>query len=1141
MVYRLRVQRTSIEQWFAIFLAACFALQPAATAVAQISGELNRWQLSLDKGESFRPVNVPGTVEDQVDIDFDGISFYRTRLPSIRLAPTQRLLLHFQAVATEATVYFDDQCVGKHLGGWTPFTIDLTDEIKAVNSGQPHDSWLRAEVDEKIGHNTQGFLPVVTNHFGGIWQSVTWEVANREVIVDDAIVVRPDFAGGQLVFETPVLTTQSDRLIMAYSIRPLRLGSGEPAGPWENLEIVSSAVTKSDHNHIGSIEDGDAEFVYSATIKSPANLQRWSPVSPQRYELRVRLNSIADNSDSTSTETLLDTVRLKMGFRSFDVEGDQFRLNQQPLAIRGLLNWGYAPPGVAPSIDESWMRNEILFAQARGFNMMKFCLWVPPKQYLELCDKLGMLAWMEYPTWHPQLDKKHLDELRQEYAEFYEHDRNHCSIVLRSLTCETGPGADIEVIKSLYQQCKQFIPGAILEDDSSWIQWNRVHDFYDDHPYGNNHTWVPTLASLKDYIAHHEQQPLALGESMAADTWTVPTEQTLQTTRQNSAHAPRSIADALRWQKEIGALAAKRNRSFDSTLLLPQSRHYGMLMRKYQIETFRREVSHGAYVVSVIRDFPKAAMGLLDYDNRPKTAPEDWAFQSDRMLILSTENDRRSFDSGSVATLSVILKNDAKGAVGKGKLRLDVVDDNRNIKPQTGLNTDSVTSGEFSIQKLDLRLPQVTNPTRFVLRAQWTANDVNQSNEWPLWVFPEPASNLPEFVIHPSAATIAGELPIRQHAWESASDSPSTDAFSETNRGSGVFWGNRRLNTNIFDKKTPDPLPILARHFDAELLTELADGRRVLMIPDGEAGSFPLSEHWFLRGGPVVMPRTGESWHRPFSFRHGARTESQNMLVELQHFDLAGPVVPNVDHYLALIDPSIVLWDNHDLSVVKTHGLVFEMSVGKGRMLVSSLNHTGQTNSAGRWLFDQFCHQLNIGGLPPGDEIRETTLHRLEAEVNRRAVLLHTTPWKFQPDPNEIGVTEKWFATDFDDSQWSEIRVDQHWESQGFEALDGWAWYRQSIKLPDDWDSKTTYLNFTGIDDYAVIYVNGTKLGTAGDLETRRTAFEDRLSFDISRVAKAGETVQITVAVYDWFGAGGIFRPVTLTTAPLSENPPILK
>ncbi len=760
------------------------------------------------------------------------------------------------------------------------------------------------------------------------------------------------------------------------------------------------------------------------------------------------------------------------------------------------------------------MRNEILFAQARGFNLMKFCLWVPPKKYLELCDELGMLAWMEYPTWHPQLDKKHLEELRQEYAEFYEHDRNHGSIVLRSLTCETGPSADLDVIKSLYEQCKQFIPGAIVEDDSSWIEWNRVHDFYDDHPYGNNHTWVPTLTRLKDYISEREQQPLVLGESMAADTWTVPTERTLQMTQLQPAHAPLSIADAARWQTEMGSLAAQRNRIFDSASLLPQSRHYGMLMRKYQIETFRREIPHGGYVVSVIRDFPKAAMGLIDFDNRPKQSPEDWAFQNDRMLILATENDRRSFDRGTVAALTILLKNDAVNEVAGGQLQLAVVDETGNSKPQSTLKTDSVAGGEFLVQPLDLELPRVSGPSRLVLRARWNATGFNQTNEWPIWVFPDPDKDLPEFAVHPSATAIAGELPIRGRAWKSGSTTAA-----ESN----------------------DRLPILARHFDSELLGELANGRRVLMIPDGEAGSFPLTEHWFLRGGPVVLPRINESWPRPFSLRRGEQTESQNMLVELQHFDLAGPVVANMSHYLPLTDPALVLWDNHDLSVVKTHGLVFEMSVGGGQLLVSTLNHTGPTNSAGRWLFGQFCEHLNNGNSPLTPETCEATRLRLEAEVNRRAVLLHETSWKFQPDPAEIGVDEKWFAPDFDDSHWSEIRVDRHWESQGHEALDDWAWYRKSIRFPDDWTSETTYLNFTGIDDYAVIYVNGTKLGTAGDLEKKRTAFEDRLSFDISGYPKAGGTLQITVAVYDWFGAGGIFRPVTLSTEPLSENPPILK
>ena len=59
----------------------------------------------------------------------------------------------------------------------------------------------------------------------------------------------------------------------------------------------------------------------------------------------------------------------------------------------------------------------------------------------------------------------------------------------------------------------------MVEDDSSWIGWNRVHDFYDDHPYGNNHTWVKTLQGFNEYILAHGLKPLVLGEAIAADTW----------------------------------------------------------------------------------------------------------------------------------------------------------------------------------------------------------------------------------------------------------------------------------------------------------------------------------------------------------------------------------------------------------------------------------------------------------------------------------------------------------------------------------------------------------------------------------------------------------------------------------------------
>ena len=96
----------------------------------------------------------------------------------------------------------------------------------------------------------------------------------------------------------------------------------------------------------------------------------------------------------------------------------------------------------------------------------------------EIADEEGVLIWLEYPTWHPQLTPKYEAELLREYKEFHQHDRNHPSVILRSLTCETGHGADLAVVQKLTDTAKKMIPGALVEDDSSWIEWNRVTDLF---------------------------------------------------------------------------------------------------------------------------------------------------------------------------------------------------------------------------------------------------------------------------------------------------------------------------------------------------------------------------------------------------------------------------------------------------------------------------------------------------------------------------------------------------------------------------------------------------------------------------------------------------------------------------------------
>jgi beta-galactosidase/beta-glucuronidase len=248
---------------------------------------------------------------------------------------------------------------------------------------------------------------------------------------------------------------------------------------------------------------------------------------------------------------------------------------------------------------------------------------------------------------------------------------------------------------------------------------------------------------------------------------------------------------------------------------------------------------------------------------------------------------------------------------------------------------------------------------------------------------------------------------------------------------------------------------------------------------------------------------------------------------------------------LPSIETWFALWDNHDRPETRTHGLLFSLPVGKGKLIVSTLNHEGATNAAGQWLLAKILQSL----LEPDQsrsgaaaERGERNLAQLRSEVDRYSLELHDRRWAFQPDPEQRGKERGWHTTDFEDRQWPQIRADRAWEGEGYESLDGWAWYRLQVELPQELQTAThVYLNFTGVDDHYLAYVEGQVVGSGGDIATKRTAFEDRTSHEITAVVRGKSTIQLAVAVYDWYGAGGIFRPVSLSTTPLGGDTPWLK
>jgi hypothetical protein len=715
-----------------------------------------------------------------------------------------------------------------------------------------------------------------------------------------------------------------------------------------------------------------------------------------------------------SGSTVPDRVQRRIGFRSLRADGRRVLWNGAPLQVRGILHWGYSPPHLAPPTDSRFWRRQLEDFRSLGFNTLKCCLWVPPPVVYDLCDELGLLVWQEYPTWHPQMDQAHKQELLAEYGEFFALDGPHPSVAFRSLTCETGHSADLDVVRSLYDACHAAVPETLVVDDSSWIGWQRVTDFWDEHPYGNNRWWPGRLTEFQRFIADKGEKPLLLGECIAADTW-------VDRAAWNQAHGeavpwwrPHCVPDQPRFEAWIAAQFGEETLQS----LRPLSLDYALRTRRYQIERLRLSIPEAGYVVSVARDFGKARMGLYDDFDRLKWSSADWSWHGEAMLCLEAPDDRRAFVAGASAPV---------------------------------LHARAVRGTQVSAPIALAPLPAVERPTRHRLEAR----DGDLRASWDVWLLPP------------------------------------------------------------FDAAVPAGVRV-ADHLDPETLDHLEQGGTVYLQVRGQPHCLRSESKWYLTGAPFAPPHP----------LHAALPAG--LLLELQPFDLDGGRVMPWQHLVDQVDPILAFWETHDIAEVRAHLFAFDCRVGKGRLLASCFDHD---TDAGRYVAAVLQRHL-LQGPPPKRELAPATIAALRALLTEQKIDLPV--WRFRTDPDDQGLAQRWHdpATDTA-ADWRDLRAGSHWENQGedLKHYTGVAWYRVDIEVPAGFAGHAARAVFEGVDDSFVCWLDGEEVGRFGDPATQQTIWLERQVAELGQRLGPGRHT-LVLRVVDHQGAGGLWKPVFLTTGP---------
>ena len=152
--------------------------------------------------------------------------------------------------------------------------------------------------------------------------------------------------------------------------------------------------------------------------------------------------------------------------------------------------------------------------------------------------------------------------------------------------------------------------------------------------------------------------------------------------------------------------------------------------------------------------------------------------------------------------------------------------------------------------------------------------------------------------------------------------------------------------------------------------------------------------------------------------------------------------------------------------------------------------------------------------------------------------------WSFSPDENNIGISEKWYTNNFDDSQWDTLDAGKKWEDQGYPDLDSYGWYRKTVDIPSDWKGKDVWIKFAAVNDAYKLFVNGEHLSSFGEANITFAAMPSFTK--LTDKIKYGESNLISIRVNDWGNSGGLWRlPVIVTTdkaetdlfKPLSDVP----
>ena len=310
---------------------------------------------------------------------FEGAAWYTRVLQHVQDAQRPRTLLRIGAANYQARLFLNGHFIGTHLGGSTPFCVELTAHLQAGGNR------LQIQVDNRRARERVPMQHVDWFNHGGIYREVALLALPTVFIRDASVQLKADCSFSRLAVDVAL---------------------SDPVDAMVHLAIPELGIS-----HGIPVQAGFGRCELAATP------QLWSPASPRLYDVIFRLGG--------------DTVTERIGFREVRASGQRILLNGQPLYLKGIcVHEDDLLLGKVST--EQDVRRRFADALALGCNFLRLSHYPHHEHVARIADELGFLLWEEIPVYWAIAfaNPATLADASNQLRELVLRDRNRASVIL---------------------------------------------------------------------------------------------------------------------------------------------------------------------------------------------------------------------------------------------------------------------------------------------------------------------------------------------------------------------------------------------------------------------------------------------------------------------------------------------------------------------------------------------------------------------------------------------------------------------------------------------------------------------------------------------------------------------------------------